>query len=84
MSDDRDDGAWRDEERLRLAELGRAMATYSQEGQADDVTGNDAGQEAAFGHGATARGVAADDEDDPTSAAQRRLRPSFEGRTGPN
>lgn len=44
-----DDAQWRDEERLALDELNRAMATYSSDGQVDDVTGNDAGAEQAFG-----------------------------------
>jgi hypothetical protein len=43
------DEVWRDEERLPVDELNRAMATYSADGQADDVTGNDAGAEEAFG-----------------------------------
>lgn len=43
------DGVWRDEEKLPVDELKRAMATYSADGQVDDVTGNDAGAEAAFG-----------------------------------
>jgi hypothetical protein len=43
------DEPWRDEERLPVDELNRAMATYSADGQVDDVTGNDAGAEAAFG-----------------------------------
>ena len=45
---------WRDEERLPLEELERAVAGSSLDGQADDVTGNDAGEEAAFGHGPAA------------------------------
>ncbi len=43
------DEPWRDEERLPVEELNRAMATYSADGQVDDVTGNDAGAEQAFG-----------------------------------
>jgi hypothetical protein len=43
------DGVWRDEERLSVDELNRAMATNSADGQVDDVTGNDAGAEEAFG-----------------------------------
>ena len=43
------DGVWRDEERLPVDELDRAMATYSADGQVDDETGNDAGAEQAFG-----------------------------------
>ena len=43
------EAAWRDEDKLPLDELNRAMATYSSDGQLDDVTGNDAGAEEAFG-----------------------------------
>ena len=43
------DGVWRDEDKLPVDELNRAMATYSADGQVDDETGNDAGAEAAFG-----------------------------------
>ena len=68
------EGVWRDEERLPLSELNRAMATNSFDGQVDDLTGNDAGSELEFGDG---------------SAPQRAGRPSFDGsspdgRTGPN
>lgn len=43
------DEPWRDEERLPLEELNRAMATNSADGQVDDLTGNDAGAGQAFG-----------------------------------
>ncbi|GAA0471174.1 hypothetical protein Ade02nite_34510 [Paractinoplanes deccanensis] len=46
MTDDTE-GTWRDEERLPLSELNQAMATYSQDGQVDDLTGEDAGAPAA-------------------------------------
>jgi hypothetical protein len=46
---DRIEGVWRDESRTPLSELGDAMATSSADGQVDDVTGNDAGAEEAFG-----------------------------------
>ncbi|GIJ48700.1 hypothetical protein Val02_55860 [Virgisporangium aliadipatigenens] len=65
---------WRDEERLPLAELDRAMATYSHDGQADDATGNDAGAELEFGDGSTARRPGRPSPDGPT----------VDGRTGPN
>ncbi|MFD0786795.1 hypothetical protein ACFQZ8_23100, partial [Micromonospora azadirachtae] len=42
---------WRDEERTPLEELERAVARSTIDGQGDDATGNDAGEEAAFGHG---------------------------------
>ena len=40
-----DDGVWRDEEKLPLAELNRAVATSADDGQTDDLSGNDAGIE---------------------------------------
>jgi hypothetical protein len=43
MTDSRKDEAWRDEEKLPLDELNRAMATWDTDGQ-NDPTGNDAGQ----------------------------------------
>ena len=36
-------GVWRDEERLPLEELTKAVATSADDGQKDDLTGNDAG-----------------------------------------
>ena len=42
MSDETE-GAWRDESKLPLSELTRAMASNSQDGQVDDLTGEDAG-----------------------------------------
>ncbi|MFI5928052.1 hypothetical protein ACIA3K_18930 [Micromonospora sp. NPDC051543] len=79
-----DDRVWRDEERLPLEELERAVAGSSIDGQADDVTGNDAGEEAAFGHGAAAvdRGGEAPGRE-PTDP-ERAYRPSTTGRTGPD
>jgi hypothetical protein len=49
------------------------MGAASQEGQADDVTGNDAGAEEAFGHGP-----------EPADRAAEGSRPSTTGRTGPH
>jgi hypothetical protein len=77
-----DQGVWRDEEKLPLSELTQAMATYSQDGQVDDLTGSDAGVEAESEDAAV-------NDPDPTSEAGRRLRPSPDGttatgRTGPN
>jgi len=76
---DQNKGVWRDEERLPLSELAQAMGSYSQDGQVDDLSGSDAGAEAANNDGS----------DDPTSAAGRGARPSPDGttplgRTGPN
>jgi hypothetical protein len=61
---------WRDENKLPLRELKRAMATNSDEGQVDDVTGGDAGSAAVLGT-------------DPDSTDQHReLRPSPDGPAG--
>ncbi|AGZ44530.1 hypothetical protein [Actinoplanes friuliensis] len=46
-----DDGVWRDEDKLSVADLSEAMATWDNDGQGDP-TGNDAGEEQAFGHDA--------------------------------
>ncbi|MEV1314705.1 hypothetical protein AB0J14_01320 [Micromonospora arborensis] len=77
-----DDRVWRDEERLPLEELERAVSGSSLDGEADDVTGNDAGEEAAFGHGPEAadNGANGRDATDP----ERAYRPSTTGRTGPD
>lgn len=85
---DNDDRVWRNEERLPLQDLERAIAAPSNDGEVDDVTGNDAGAEAVFGHGpeaaddTPARHTAGDGRDmtDP----QRAYRPSTTGRTGPH
>ncbi|MEV7330349.1 hypothetical protein [Micromonospora sp. NPDC093244] len=77
---------WRDEERLPLEELERAVSGSSLDGQADDVTGNDAGEEAAFGHGPAAAdraGQARGAGREPTDP-ERAYRPSTTGRTGPD
>ncbi|GAB2567994.1 hypothetical protein Aab01nite_44050 [Paractinoplanes abujensis] len=42
-------GVWRDENKLPLSELKQAMATNSQDGQVDDLTGEDAGAASAPG-----------------------------------
>lgn len=88
---DNDRNVWRDEERLPLSELERAMGSSAEDGQVDDVTGNDAGAESAFGHGpeatdqdrtsSTERG--ATDGYEPTDD-ERQFRPSTTGRTGPH
>lgn len=92
---DNDERVWRDEERLPLAELDRALARSANDGEVDDVTGEDAGAESAFGHGAEAGPAdpyqqrlarpatdpaAGDEPTDP----QRAQRPSTTGRTGPH
>ncbi|GAB2956181.1 hypothetical protein GCM10027280_51000 [Micromonospora polyrhachis] len=83
---DNDGAVWRDEERLPLSELERAMASPAADGEVDDATGNDAGAESAFGHGPEA----ADERPDRTAKGremtddQRAYRPSTTGRTGPH
>jgi hypothetical protein len=77
---DRENGVWRDEERLPLSELSNAMATSSLDGQLDDVTGNDAGYEDEFGHGPRAEERPEPGDTDPYRAD----RPSTTGRNGPH
>jgi hypothetical protein len=98
QSTDESDGVWRDDRRLPLSELDKAIATSAGEGQTDEVTGNDAGAEAAFGHapgvagGPASGGLGLDDrppgaedrDPDPDTEEGRRLRPSTTGRTGPH
>lgn len=79
---DSDSGVWRDESRLPLTELERAMSASAQDGQVDDVTGNDAGSESAFGHGAEAPDP--DRLDPDATDPERAYRPSTTGRTGPH
>jgi len=75
------------------AETGCEIPTNAQDGQVDDLTGEDAGAESEYGHGAHAedrdieRGEAEDPS--PTSEAGRSLRPSPDGtspfgRSGPS
>lgn len=78
--------SWRDDKRLPLSELSKAMASYSADGQVDDATGGEAGPEQA-GLDRAKRGwpdMAVAGDPDPDSEEGRRLRPSPEGRTGPN
>lgn len=90
---DNDERVWRDEERLPLSELERALAAPASDGEVDDVTGNEAGSESAFGHGAEPDDRGRDGDGRPdgrdraretTTDDQRRFRPSTTGRTGPN
>ena len=78
-----DEGRWRDPRELPLAELSRAMATYSTDGQVDDTTGGDAGAEEEFGHEPFALTEDPVPDPDPDTEEGRRLRPSPEGRSGP-
>ncbi|NLU78757.1 hypothetical protein HCA58_10275 [Micromonospora sp. HNM0581] len=81
-----DDRVWRDEEKIPLEELDRAVARSTLDGQADDVTGNDAGEEAAFGHGPEAadRGGEMPGTGRGATDPDRAYRPSTTGRTGPD
>ncbi|RZU53932.1 hypothetical protein EV385_5868 [Krasilnikovia cinnamomea] len=92
--EERPEQAWRDDRALPLSDLTRAMATYSHDGQVDDVTGGEAGAEEEFGHGprpieTAADQAAAEDEPHPDRASgSDRLRPSPDGsspsgRSGP-
>ncbi|SBT37957.1 hypothetical protein [Micromonospora auratinigra] len=83
---DNDSHVWRDEDRTPLHELDRAIARSTLDGQADDVTGNDAGEESAFGHGPEAvdRGAGPEAERREMTDADRAYRPSTTGRTGPD
>jgi len=77
------DGVWRDEEKLPLSELTRAMAMSPGDGQVDDESGNDAGQ--AQGDDEARREIdRTKGEPDPHSTAGRALRPDFTGHTGPH
>lgn len=92
---DNDERVWRDEERLPLTELDRAVARSASDGQSDDVTGEEAGSESAFGHGAEAepedpyqqrlsQPLGGRPDEDGATDPQRAYRPSTTGRTGPN
>lgn len=83
---DNDPHVWRDEDRTPLRELDRAIARSTIDGQGDDVTGNDAGEEATFGHGPEAvdRGAGPEAERREMTDADRAYRPSTTGRTGPD
>lgn len=83
---DNDRHVWRDEDRTPLHELDRAIARSTLDGQADDVTGNDAGEESTFGHGPEAvdRGAGPEAERQEMTDADRAYRPSTTGRTGPD
>ena len=82
-------GVWRDEERLPLAELMQAVATSADDGQTDDIAGNDAGIEQTRSEieqtrSEPAAGAAEHGDPDPDSTEGRRLRTDFTGPTGPH
>jgi hypothetical protein len=78
MSDQNSD-VWRDEERLPLQDLERAMGVSAADGEVDDTTGNEAGPESAFGHGPEAAS-----QEDGATDPERAYRPSTTGRAGPH
>jgi hypothetical protein len=86
MTESANDGVWRDDHRLPLAELSRAVATSSADGQVDDATGGDAGSELEFGDHPFVEDAEVDPgsgDPDPDTEEGRRLRPSPLGRIGP-
>lgn len=58
------------------------MGAPAADGEVDDVTGNDAGAEAEFGHGPESADRAATRK--AATDPERAYRPSTTGRTGPN
>jgi hypothetical protein len=76
-------GIWRDPNRLPLGELDRALAQYSYDGHIDDPTGGDAGSEQEFGDMLRYGKWPTGPDPDPDTEEGRRLRPSFEGQSGP-
>jgi hypothetical protein len=85
-TDDRaNDGVWRDEERLPLADLMSAVATSADDGQRDDLADNDAGIEQTLAE--RAQRSSADEragDPDPTGSEGRALRSDFNGPSGPH
>jgi hypothetical protein len=70
---------WRDEEKLPVSELSKAMASWDTDGQ-NDPTDNDAGEEEAFGNEAFVKNADEPGATDP----DRGSRPSTTGRSGPH
>ena len=79
MADDKGDGVWRDDEKLPLGELTKAMASWDLDGQGDP-TDNDAGEQQAFGNDAQVDPESVDSGTDP----DRAVRPITTGRPGPH
>lgn len=73
------DGIWRDEERIPLRDLERAMGSAALDGEVDDTTGHYAGDDAEFGEGAEAA-----THDPYATDPDRPYRPSTTGRNGPH
>jgi hypothetical protein len=79
---DNDPHSWRDETRLSQADLVRAVATSADDGQTDDLTGNDVGAEEA--RSGADRKFEGKGDPDPNSTAGRALRNDFDGPIGPH
>ena len=79
MSDETN-GVWRNEEKLPLSDLTRAMAMSPGDGQGDE-SGNDAGMVQAD-EDVQRKVDETEGEPDPHSVAGRALRPDFTGRGG--
>jgi hypothetical protein len=85
--DARTDGVWRDDRRLPLADLVRAVAVSANDGQTDDLAGNDAGIEQALEElEAEEHEIeeAHQGDPDPMSCVARALRSDFTGPVGPH
>jgi hypothetical protein len=78
-----DEDLWRSDLSLPLADLDRALATYSADGQVDAEAGGDAGTEEQLAGRPWPGPADTGGDPDPTSVEGRRLRPSPDGRPGP-
>lgn len=75
---------WRDEKKVPLSELDQAMAVYSADGQVDDASGGDVGDERAIEQvDREVNDLPPDRDPDPTSEEGRRIRPTPDGHAGP-
>ena len=81
---DRGDAVWRDEKSTPLRELADTLGAPANDGQLEDMTGNDAGEESAFGHGADVREPSSRRERGEMTDPDRAFRPSTTGRNGPH
>ncbi len=81
---DQDDATWRDEKRTPVRELADTLGAPANDGQLDDMTGNDSGEESAFGHAAEVRQSSPRRERREMTDPDRAHRPSTTGRNGPH
>jgi hypothetical protein len=72
---------WRDEKKVPLSELNRAMGTYSADGQVDDASGGDVGVDETIER--IDAEVPVDRDPDPDTEQGRRVRPTPDGHPGP-